>query len=92
MFEKYLDELFEDNNYDFSGTKIDYIKQDDEFYVVYLEEKVESIGRSLIFRINKDNGKHEEIFLPDEENFQFLDRFENCNFVQIPDKYLGKYF
>lgn len=88
MLEKYLDNLFEDDNYDFFGTKIDYIKQDDSFYVVYLSEKIESVGRPFVFRINKNNGEHEALFLPDENNFQFLDKFERCVSVQVPDKYL----
>ncbi len=89
VLEKYLDNLFEDDNYDFFGTKIDYIKQDDSFYVVYLSEKIESVGRPLVFRININNGEHEALFLPDENNFQFLDKLESCDFVEIPDKYLG---
>ena len=92
MLEEYLNKLFNDRNFNFVGTKIDYIKEDEKFYVVYLDEKIESVGRQLIYKINKETGEHDEIYLPDIDNFEFLDRFENCNFVQIPKKYLGKYF
>lgn len=92
MLEKYLDDLLKNKNYNFSKMKINFIREDDKFYVVYFTEKIESIGRQLIYRIDKSNGKNEVVFLPDIENFNFLEYFENCNFVNIPEKYRDKYF
>jgi hypothetical protein len=92
MIEEFLKKLIEDKNYNFSNMKINFIKENDEFYVVYFEEKISTIGRALNFKIEKKTGEHDEIYLPDLENFQFLDDFENCNFVDIPEKYRNKYF
>lgn len=92
MLEQYLNNLLKNKNYNFSKMKIDYIREDDEFYVVYFAEKIESIGKQLIYRIKKSNGENEVVFLPDEKNFDFLDYFDNCNFVQIPEKLRSKYF
>ena len=54
------------------------------------EEQIERFLHSSVnvFRINKNNDEHEALFLPDENNFQFLDKFERCVSVQVPDKYL----
>ena len=90
MLEKYLENLFSNENYDFKGTKIKFIKEDDKYFVVFLDEKIESIGRFLNYKINKKTGDNEPIILPDGDNFEFLDRFENCDFVNIPKKFRGK--
>lgn len=92
MLEEYLKNLTENRNYDLSNMKINSIKEDDKNYVVYFEEKVDSIGRQSIYKIDKKTGKNDVIFLPDEDNFQFLDYFENCNFVNIPEKFRDVYF
>lgn len=92
MLEKYLDALIKNKNYNLTGMKINFIKENDEFYLVNFEEQVESIGRPLNYKINKKTGENQDLFLPDDNNFNFLDSFENCNFVQIPEKFRGKYF
>lgn len=91
MLEKYLDKLLKNENYSFSDMKIRYIREDDNFYVIYFDEKVKSNCRSLSYRINKTSGEGEAIFLPDVESFKFLKKFEDCSFVNIPEKYKGKY-
>lgn len=92
MIEKYLDKLFDNKNYDFSKLKINYIKEDEKFYIIYFDEEIESVGRFLIYKINKSDGENEPVILPDDDNFKLLDKFETCNFVQIPEKYRNKYF
>lgn len=89
MLEKQLDNMFKNSDFDFSDMKIDYIKEDEEWYVIYFTERVESVGNNLIYRIKKSNGEV-EVVLPFD--FDFVDRFEDCNFVQIPKKYKGKWF
>lgn len=92
MLEKYLDELIKNKNYDFSGMKISFIKENNEFYLVVFEEKVESIGKTLNYKINKKSGENQDLFLPDMENFKFLEDSQDFDFVQIPEKFRGKYF
>lgn len=92
MLEEYLDKLIKNKNYNLTGMKINFIKENDEFYLINFEEQVESIGRPLNYKINKKTGENQDLFLPDDDNFDFLDSFENCNFVQIPEKFRGKYF
>lgn len=92
MLEKYLNKLLKNKNYSFDLMKINYIKENDDFYVVYFIRDVESIGLPLTYKINKSNGENEAVFLPDENNFKFLKEFENCDFVNIPEKFKGKYF
>lgn len=92
MLEKYLVKLFKNKNYSFSYTKINYIKENEDLYIVYLTEKIQSNGRPLVYRINKKDGKNEPIFLPDNENFKFLKNAEKFDFVNIPEKFKDKYF
>lgn len=92
MLEKYLEDLKKNKNYNLSDMKIEFIKEDEENYLIKFEEKIESIGRSLNYLISKKSGEITELNLPDEKNFDLLDYFENCNFVNIPDKFKDKYF
>ena len=92
MLEKYLVKLFKNKNYSFSYTKINYIKENKDLYIVYLAEKIQSTGRPLVYKINKKDGKNEPIFLPDSENFKFLKDAEKFDFVNIPEKFKDKYF
>lgn len=90
--EKSLEKMLKDKNYDFSNMKIKYIKENNSLYVVYFEELVRSVGNQLIYKIEKKSGKYEDVFLPNDDNFKLLDDFESCDFVQIPEKFRGKYF
>jgi len=90
--EKSLDKMLKDKNYSFSNMKIKYIKEDDSLYVVYFEELIRSVGNQLIYWINKKTGEYGDVYLPDNDNFELLNRFESCDFVQIPEKYKNKYF
>lgn len=92
MLEKYLHELIKNKNYDFSGMKISFIKENSEFYLVVFEEKVESVGKTLNYKINKKSGENQDLLLPDIENFKFLEDSQDFDFVQIPEKFRGKYF
>lgn len=92
MLEHYLYNLLKNKNYNLSGMKINYIREDENFYVVYFTEKIESTGRPLIYRIKKKTGENEAVYLPNAENFEFLDYFDNCKYVNIPEKYCNKYF
>lgn len=92
MLQDYIDKMIKNKNYNFSGMKISFIKENNEFYLVVFEEKVESVGKTLNYKINKKTGENQDLFLPNEENFDFLDSFENCDFVNIPEKFRGKYF
>ena len=90
--EKTLDKMLKDKNYDFSNMKIKYIKEDDSLYVIYFEELIRSVGNQLIYKIDKKTGDYDDVFLPNDDNFELLNRFESCDFVQIPEKYKNKYF
>ena len=92
MLENYIENLLKNKNYDFSNLKINSIKEDNDFYVIYFASNVSTTGRQTVYKINKNNSNAEEVYLPNEDNFEFLDYFENCNFVNIPAKYKGKYF
>lgn len=90
--EKSLNKMIKDKNYNFSNMKIKYIKEDDSLYLIYFEELIKSIGTQLIYKIDKKTGEYKSVFLPNRDNFKLLNRFENCNFVQIPEKLRDKYF
>lgn len=92
MLEKYLTKLIKNKDYNLSGMKINFIKENDKYYLINFEEKIKSFGLPLNYSIDKNTGENAAVFLPNKENFKFLDSFENCNFVQIPEKFRGKYF
>ena len=92
MLEKYLNKLLKNKNYSFHLMKIDYIKENEKFYMVYFRGRVISYGNSSVYKIDKKTGKNEPVFLPDEDNFKLLNEFESCDFVQIPEKYRNVYF
>ena len=92
MLQDCINEMIKNKNYDLSGMKINFIKENNDCYLSNFEERIESVGRPLNYRVNKNNGKIEPLFLPDDANLDFLDSFVNCDFVQIPEKFRGKYF
>ena len=92
MLEKYLDNLIKNKDYDLSGMKIDFIKENKNFYLITFKEKIKSVGLPLNYCIDKSTGENKALYLPDNENFEFLDSFEFCDFVQIPEKFRHKYF
>ena len=72
----------------FQNTAIRDIKEDETYYVIYLKFKIMPVGLPASFKLNKMTGALDEIYLPDEENFRFLDYFENCKSIEIPSKFI----
>ena len=54
MLEKYLTKLIKNKDYNFSGMKINFIKENDKYYLINFEEKIKSFGLPLNYSIDKN--------------------------------------
>ncbi|MBR4791388.1 MAG: hypothetical protein IK024_10895 [Treponema sp.] len=90
--EQALDEIIMNKYSSFKNIAIRDIKENDNYYVIYLKFKIMPIGLPASYKLNKKTGALDAIYLPDEDNFNFLDYFENCKSIEIPSKFVNKWF
>ena len=62
---------------DSKNTKIEYVKENDEIYLVSFMPLIESTGSQYLFTIDKKTFKYDLLFFPDIESFSLLDIFKD---------------
>ena len=89
--EQAIEHLIKKNGH-FQNISIKAIKEDNNFYVIYFKFKIVPKGEDSCFKLNKITGELSSIYLPDKDNFEFLDYFDNCKQVDIPLKFKDIWF